>query len=111
MTNVWCEESSREMLRTIVGFLILLAAIAIAAFWFITIPQTVPASALAPRNPDLANGRLMLFAGGCPTCQATAEPDDRPRPGGGLAIKSAFGTFYAPNISPDPKTGIGGWSE
>jgi mono/diheme cytochrome c family protein len=28
-----------------------------------------------------------------------------------LALKSPFGTFYAPNISPDPKDGIGGWSE
>ena len=31
--------------------------------------------------------------------------------GGGLAIPSPFGTFYAPNISPDPADGIGRWSE
>jgi mono/diheme cytochrome c family protein len=99
------------MLRRVVVLVVLLAAIAVAAFWFITIPQTVPASALAPRNPDLANGRIMLFAGGCPTCHATPEQDDRTRLGGGLAIKTVFGTFHAPNISPDPKTGIGGWSE
>ena len=29
----------------------------------------------------------------------------------GSALKSPFGTFYAPNISPDPKDGIGKWSE
>ena len=29
---------------------------------------------------------------------------------GGRAIQSAYGTFYAPNISPDPDTGIGAWS-
>ena len=28
-----------------------------------------------------------------------------------MALKSPFGTFYAPNISPDPKDGIGNWSE
>jgi mono/diheme cytochrome c family protein len=99
------------MLRKLFLLLVLLAAIGVAAFWFVTIPQTVPASALAPRNPDLANGRTMLFAGGCPTCHATPEQDDRTRLGGGLALKTAFGTFYAPNISPDPKNGIGGWSE
>jgi mono/diheme cytochrome c family protein len=99
------------MLRKLVIFAILLAALGVAAFWFVTIPQTVPASALAPRNPDLANGRLMLFAGGCPTCHATPEQDDRTRLGGGLAIKTVFGTFHAPNISPDPRNGIGGWSE
>jgi len=31
--------------------------------------------------------------------------------GGGLAIGSPFGTFYAPNISQDPTDGIGRWSE
>jgi mono/diheme cytochrome c family protein len=39
------------------------------------------------------------------------EQPDRTRLGGGLAIPSPFGTFYAPNISPDPADGIGRWSE
>ena len=94
--------------------MILLVAIAIAggvAFWIVTMPGTVSASALAPRTADLANGRTMLLAGGCPACHATPKQEDRTRLGGGLALKTAFGTFYAPNISPDPKDGIGGWSE
>jgi len=33
------------------------------------------------------------------------------RLGGGLAIPSPFGTFYAPNISSDPVDGIGRWTE
>ena len=36
---------------------------------------------------------------------------DRTRLGGGLAIPSPFGTFYVPNISPDPVDGIGRWTE
>jgi len=36
---------------------------------------------------------------------------DRTRLGGGLAVPSPFGTFYAPNISPDPADGIGLWTE
>jgi mono/diheme cytochrome c family protein len=36
---------------------------------------------------------------------------DRLRLGGGLAIPSPFGTFYAPNISPDRADGIGRWTE
>jgi mono/diheme cytochrome c family protein len=31
--------------------------------------------------------------------------------GGGLALESRFGTFYAPNISPDRDDGIGRWNE
>lgn len=34
---------------------------------------------------------------------------DRLRLGGGLALASPFGTFRAPNISPDPTDGIGRW--
>jgi mono/diheme cytochrome c family protein len=29
---------------------------------------------------------------------------------GGLAFKLPFGTLYSPNITPDPQTGIGAWS-
>jgi len=90
---------------------IALALMGIAVFWIATMPSSVPASALAPRNPDLANGRTMLYAGGCPACHAVPGQEDRTRLGGGLAIKTAFGTFYAPNISPDPNDGIGRWSE
>jgi hypothetical protein len=39
------------------------------------------------------------------------DQPDRLRLGGGLAIPSPFGTFYAPNISPDLADGIGGWTE
>jgi mono/diheme cytochrome c family protein len=95
--------------------LIILAAAAVvlglAVFWLVTIPATVPASALAPRTPNLDNGKTMFFAGGCSSCHATPNQEDRTRLGGGVALKSPFGTFYAPNISPDPNDGIGRWSE
>ncbi len=99
------------MLRQALILVILVIALAFTAFWFVTLPQAVPASALAPRDPNLANGRAMLFAGGCPACHMTPDQDDRTKLGGGLALKTPFGTFYAPNISPDPTKGIGAWSE
>jgi mono/diheme cytochrome c family protein len=94
--------------------LIILAVVALAglaAFWFLTIPATVPASALGPHTPNPANGRTMFFAGGCSSCHATPDQDDRTRLGGGRGLKSPFGTFYVPNISPDRNDGIGGWTE
>lgn len=30
---------------------------------------------------------------------------------GGRALKTPFGVFYSPNITPDPETGIGRWSD
>ena len=53
----------------------------------------------------------MFLIGGCASCHATPDQDDKTRLGGGFGLKSPFGTFYAPNISPDPKDGIGQWSE
>src|SRR5580700_2231299 len=91
------------------------AALGFAVFWIVTIPATVSASALPPHTPDLDNGKTMFDIGGCASCHAVPEKDrqkiDRTRLGGGLALPSPFGTFYAPNISPDAKDGIGGWSE
>jgi mono/diheme cytochrome c family protein len=95
--------------------LIVLAAAAIvlglSAFWFLTVPRTVPASALAAHTPDLANGEELFYAGGCVSCHAVPKQPDKTRLGGGLALNSPIGTFYVPNISPDPKDGIGAWTE
>jgi mono/diheme cytochrome c family protein len=58
-----------------------------------------------------ANGETIFNAGGCSSCHAVPNQPDRLKLGGGVAIPSPFGTFYAPNISPDPDDGIGRWSE
>jgi mono/diheme cytochrome c family protein len=82
-----------------------------AAFWILTEPVVVPASALPAHSADLANGKTMFHAGGCSSCHATPKQDDGTKLGGGLGLKSPFGTFYVPNISSDPRDGIGGWTE
>jgi mono/diheme cytochrome c family protein len=83
----------------------------LAAFWFITIPAAVPTGALGPHTPDLANGKEMFLIGGCSSCHAVPKQENSTRLGGGLGLVSSFGTFYVPNISPDTKDGIGGWTE
>src|SRR5262249_11200701 len=91
--------------------IVVVVALALAAFWFLTVPDTVPASALAPRTPDLANGKTMFHAGGCASCHAIPRQEDKTKLGGGLALGSPFGTFYVPNISSDRTDGIGACSE
>jgi len=39
------------------------------------------------------------------------EPKGGQRLAGGRALKTPFGTFYGPNITPDRETGIGGWTD
>jgi mono/diheme cytochrome c family protein len=98
------------VLRNLI-ILVLLACLAFAGFWLLTVPSVIPASALGPHTPDLANGKTMFYAGGCASCHAVPDQDDKTRLGGGLGLKTAFGTFYVPNISPDPADGIGSWNE
>ena len=61
---------------------------------------------------DPVNGERMFWAGGCAGCHAApgTTGDERLALSGGYAIQSDFGTFYAPNISPDKEHGIGDWS-
>ena len=89
-----------------------LALVVIVALWFLTAPRRLPASEISPAyHPNLANGEAMFTAGNCSACHATPGQDDRTQLGGGLKLKSPFGTFVTPNISPDPTYGVGAWSE
>jgi mono/diheme cytochrome c family protein len=102
-------------LRTSIFVIAACAIVSAAALWISTLPSAVPATALPAHTPNLANGETMFNIGGCSSCHAVPNKDpekvDRHRLGGGLALKSPFGVFYAPNISSDPKDGIGNWSE
>ena len=82
-------------------------------FWFVSAPRVLAADDLPAHNPDPARGRWVFHAAGCGGCHSPpdAKGDERYRLGGGVALTTAFGTFYAPNISPDPQEGIGGWSD
>lgn len=96
------------MLRGVIVFGIVCAV----TYWALTDPKMIDAAALPEHQPDLANGRTMFYAGGCASCHAApgAKDEEALKLVGGLALKSPFGTFYAPNISPSEKSGIGGWS-
>lgn len=65
-----------------------------------------PAGAQTPAE----RGAYLVRAGGCVACH-TDEKGGGPPFAGGVALKTPFGTFYTPNITPDPETGIGGWSD
>jgi mono/diheme cytochrome c family protein len=62
---------------------------------------------------DAKRGLYLSKAGGCVGChtQVTKDPKDAVPYAGGRALKTPFGTFYGPNITPHPTAGIGKWSE
>ncbi|WP_102958716.1 cytochrome c [Mangrovicella endophytica] len=100
-------------LRTlsITGLLLVLAGAAL--FYVLTMPQRLDAAAIAPEDSgDVARGETMFWAGGCVSCHAPSKAtgEDQLKLGGGDPLVTDFGTFHAPNISPDPTDGIGAWS-
>ncbi|MFB9793060.1 c-type cytochrome [Shinella granuli] len=100
-------------LKKLLGGIVVLASIGAGAFLFITAPERLPAETWAAAGaPDLANGERIFHAGGCTSCHAApgAADDQKLVLAGGLALKSPFGTFHAPNISPDETAGIGAWT-
>src|SRR3984957_6332989 len=99
------------MSRRILPILAVAAAAAFGVYWWLSSPPIAIVVTETPYTPDLANGLTTFNAGGCSSCHAVPGQPDRLKLGGGLAIPSPFGTFYAPNISPDPADGIGRWNE
>src|SRR6202522_232349 len=99
------------MLRRIFLGAILAGGAAFGVYGWLTAPPIMSAVTASPFTPNLANGLTTFTAGGCSSCHAVPGQPDRLRLGAGLAIPSPFGTFYAPNISPDPVDGIGRWTE
>ncbi len=64
----------------------------------------------AAAQGDAKRGEYLVKAGGCVACHTEDKKDAAPF-AGGRALKTPFGTFYGPNITPDPQAGIGRWTE
>jgi mono/diheme cytochrome c family protein len=59
---------------------------------------------------DAKRGEYLAKAGGCVACHTEDGRNAVPF-AGGKALKTPFGTFYGPNITPHPQAGIGRWAE
>ena len=65
---------------------------------------------LPAASADLKRGEYLVAAGGCVGCHTADQKNAIPF-AGGRALKTPFGTFYGPNITPHPAMGIGRWTE
>jgi mono/diheme cytochrome c family protein len=87
------------------------AVFAVVAFFFLSRART-PVSEVPAHSPDLANGEVLFHIGGCLSCHEPADDTaDAGLPSGGTAFATPAGTFYPQNLTPDPETGIGEWTE
>lgn len=92
--------------RRLVLVLCALGMLSVALWLFL--PPAVDSEARIPTDPEaIARGEYLVIAGGCLSCHRGSE--DETTFAGGHALETDFGTFYAPNITPDGATGIGDW--
>ena len=85
-TNIVRKLSRRMRTVTFIAAGILVAALAVV--WMLTLPATVPASALPAYTPNVDNGRTMFNAGGC----APATPRPRVSRTRWIVLASAAGS-------------------
>src|SRR5262245_9688941 len=74
-------------------------------------PAIAPVARPAPGSfaPELiAKGEALAGGGYCAECHTTKGGQNF---AGGYAFATPFGVLYSTNITPDPETGIGSWSE
>ncbi len=95
----------------LIGLGVLLAA-AIAALglaaWRPEIEPVEPPKISSFDEKLVESGAHLAAMGNCISCHTTK---DRKPLAGGAAISTSFGTIHSTNITPDPETGIGRWSE
>lgn len=101
-------------LRWLIGVLgasaavfVLGAALLFALAWRTAIPPVAAVDGRALDPELIGKGAALAAIGNCDVCHT------RPRGelyAGGRSIATPFGNVVATNITPDPRTGIGGWS-
>ena len=100
------------MLKSILLWLTAILVLALLAFAiYAYYPEIEPVSSTEYGTFDaqtVEKGRVLAAAGYCATCH-TAQ-NGAPY-AGNYPMETSFGTVYSTNITPDPESGIGAWSE
>ncbi len=97
----------RRLFGTFV-LLLIFGGLGMAAYLFFGGPEPRQITASAGSG-DAVRGTYLARMSGCIACHTDSKGGGALL-AGGAAIETPFGTFYGPNITPDKRTGIGGWS-
>ncbi len=101
-------------MRALRGLLILILLLAVVLVGFLALSwrSEIAADDGAARQTfskeDVSRGAKLAALGNCIACHTAPG---RLAFAGGLALPTPFGTIYSTNITPDPETGIGRWSQ
>jgi mono/diheme cytochrome c family protein len=94
------------------GFAAVLVAAGAATAWFVAAPRRISAAVAeaVSQTGDPEPGKIVFYLAGCESCHMSPGQNDPLRLGGGMELKTPFGSFYPPNISQDRDDGIGAWT-
>jgi mono/diheme cytochrome c family protein len=99
-----------RVLRIMTGLLLLAFLLAASVAWLnLRDEEDIPddAGPVAVTPEQVRRGAYLARAGNCVGCHTMRGGAEY---AGGRGVPTPFGTVYAPNLTPDPKTGIGEWS-
>ena len=99
--------TARYIARTIVA-VALAILILLALAWRPAVTPVEPPAASGFEPSLIRRGTELASLGDCSTCHTALGGTTFT---GGRAIPTPFGTIYSTNITPDPATGIGRWSQ
>jgi mono/diheme cytochrome c family protein len=106
------EHKHRGRARPLLLLLIAVILVGLLAFfglaWHPAIGAVAPPAPASFDRALVRHGEQLALLGDCTSCHSTRTG---PAYAGGVAVRTDFGTIYSTNITPDPGTGIGGWSQ
>jgi mono/diheme cytochrome c family protein len=90
-----------------------LAVFAVLGFTHGTVARSAPAASSAPPAREseralIARGEYLARAADCQSCHTSKGGQPF---AGGEKLSTPFGSINGPNVTPDPNTGIGSWTE
>lgn len=102
---------AKRIAAAVVGLGVVGGAGFLAYAWY---PSIAPISrpAASSFSPEaVKRGELVAAAGYCAECHTRTDGHKGPEMAGDFQMETPFGNIYSSNITPDPETGIGNWSE
>lgn len=97
-----------RLLLSLVGLFVVITLGVVGFSWRFALADIAPPPASAFSAQLVQKGQVLAGIGNCAACHTTKGGASY---AGGLPIATPFGSIYSSNITPDPDTGIGRWSQ
>lgn len=101
----------KRVAAAVVGLGVLGGGGFLAYAWYPSIAPITPPQPSSFSPDKIRRGALVAAAGYCSECHTRQDLGGGPDLAGDYKMETPFGDLFSSNITPDPETGIGTWSE